>query len=253
MPKPLQLVPVNPGNQRCPTCGMAVRLIRRPSGQADHYEALSQESVSDKMPEIDKATSDKLQSLRKGKRTVAIVGLAFTSCSLAPFDDESVEIWGLNEEHAYPWMKRWNRWFQMHDSKYFRREASERGIKNHYPWLKEKYGKPIYMQHVYEDVPDSVEYPLGQIIEKFFGNARKGDVKFKYFTSTMPYMVAMALYEDFDRIEIYGIEMSAGDEYVAQKPCGEFWLGMILGMGKELYLPPSNQMLMGKLYGYQGY
>ena len=115
MAKPLQKVPVNPGNQRCPTCGMAVRVIRRPSGEADHYEALSQVTVSDKMPVADKATSDKLKVLRKGKKTVALVGMAFTSCSLAPWDDKDVEIWGLNEQHYYPWMKRWDRWFQLHD------------------------------------------------------------------------------------------------------------------------------------------
>lgn len=252
MPKPLQKVPVNPGSQRCPTCGMAVRVIRRFDGQADHYEALSQVTVSDKMPVADKATSNKLRILRRGKKTVALVGMAFTSCSLAPWDDEDVEIWGLNEQHYYPWMKRWDRWFQMHDRKYFTRVHNVHGIAEHYPWLQEEHGKPIYMQHLYEEVPDSVEYPLGQIIERFFGKARKGEKKFKYFTSTMPFMMALALYEGFERIEVYGMEMSGEEEYVQQRPCGEFWLGVLLGMGVELYLPPNNQMLMGKLYGYQG-
>ena len=154
----------------------------------------------------------------------------------------------LNEQHVYPWMKRWDRWFQIHERKYFTREV----VVEHYPWLQEKHGKPIYMQHMYEDVPDSVEYPLGQIIDRFFGKARKGDKKFKYFTSTMPYMIALALNEGVDRIEIYGMEMSGPTEYVEQKPCGEFWLGVLMGMGVELYLPPNNQMLTGKLYGYQG-
>lgn len=253
MPKPLQKVPVDPGAKLCPTCGMAVRIIRRPNGQADHYEALNPISLSTKLPEIDKATSDKLKLLRKGKKTVALVGMSFTSCSLAPYDDENVEIWGVNEEHLYPWLKRWDRWFQMHPEQYFRRDAGKRGIPGHYPWLQEKHGKPIYMQHVYEDVPDSVEYPLGQIIDRFFSKARKGDAKFKYFTSSMPYMVALALYEGVERIELYGMEMAGSDEFVAQKPCGEFWQGVILGKGVELYLPPNNQMLTGKLYGYQGY
>ena len=255
MPKPLQKVPVDKYNQRCPTCGMAVRIVRRPSGEADHYEALNQLSVSDKMHEVDEVTSEKLKALRKGKKTVALVGMAFTSCSLAPWNDENVEIWGLNEQHYFPWMKRWDRWFQMHEKKYFTRNHKiqhAHGIVQHYPWLQEKHDKPIYMQHVYEDVPDSVEYPLAQVIEKFFGKARKGEKKFKYFTSTMPFMIALALYEGFERIEIYGMEMSGPDEYVEQRPCGEFWLGVLLGMGVELYLPPNNQMLTGKLYGYQG-
>ena len=249
--KALQQVPVTPGGQNCPTCGMAVRIIRRASGAADHYEASPQLNFVEEMPVVDEETSDKLKLLRKGKRTVAIVGMAITSCSLAPFNDENVEIWGLNEEHDFPFMKRWDRWFQMHPHKSFTREISERGVKNHWPWLQQKHGKPIYMLHVYEDVPDSVEYPLAQVIERFFSKALRGEKKYKYFTSTMPYALAFALYEGFDRIEIYGIEMCGPDEYVAQRPCGEFWLGVLLGMGVELYTPPDNQLLSGRLYGFQ--
>jgi len=231
---------------------MAVRIVRRESGAADHYEALSQQATDAALVEVDKATSNKLKKLREGKKTVAFVGMAPTTCSLAPYDDENVEIWGVNEEHHYSWLKRWDRWFQMHERKYFTRIYDVRGLQDHYIWLQEKHGKPVYMQHVYEEIPDSVEYPLGQMIDRFFGKVRKGDAKLKYFTSTMPFMSALALYEDFDRIEIYGMEMSGADEYVKQRPCGEFWLGMILGMGKELYLPEGCQMLAGKLYGYQG-
>ena len=248
MPKPLQKVPTNPGGRSCPTCGMAVRIIRRENGEADHYEALDQKSVADKLPMLDKATSDRLKLDRKGKKTVAFVGMSFTSCSLAPWDDESVEIWGVNEQHIYPWMKRWDRWFQMHERKYFTSGV----VPDHYPWLQEEHNKPIYMLNVHEEIPDSVEYPLAQMTARFFGNARKGDKKFKYFTSTMPYMTALAISEGFDRIEIYGMEMSGPTEYVKQKPCGEFWLGVLLGHSIELYLPPDNQLLLGKLYGYQG-
>ena len=252
MPVPLQKVPVKPGGQRCPTCGFGVRIVRRSDGSADHYEPLTLAAISEELVGVDKETSDRLKRLREGKKTVAFVGMAATSSSLAPYDDENVEIWGVNEQHHYVWMKRWDRWFQMHDRKSFSRLHDTRGLAQHYDWLQENHGKPIYMQHVYDEVPDSVEYPLGRMIEKFFGNVRKGEEKFKYFTSTMPFMSALALDEDFDRFEIYGMEMGGEDEYVAQKACGEFWLGMILGAGKESYLPPNNQILTGGLYGYQG-
>ncbi len=251
MPKPLQQLPVDSGAQKCPTCGMAVRIVRRPNGQADHYEALNQITIEGDLTEVDKATSDKLKKEREGKKTVAFVGMAFTSCSLAPWDDENVEIWGLNEEHHFPWFKRWDRWFQVHKEKSFSRRIDKRGFQDHYLWLQEERGKPIYMLHVYDKVMDSVEYPLAQILEEFFSKAWKGDENIKYFTSTMPYMVALAIYEGFERIEIYGMEMSGADEFIDQKPCGEFWLGVLLGRGVELYLPPDNQLLAGKLYGYQ--
>ena len=87
----------------CPTCGMAVRVVRRTyDGEADHYEALIVgEDVARVLPPQDPETAAKLRELRKGKKSVAIVGLAPTSCSLAPFDEEGVEIWGLNEAHAF--------------------------------------------------------------------------------------------------------------------------------------------------------
>ena len=73
----------------CPTCGMAVRIVRRVyDDEADHYEALIVgEDVAKVLPPQDPETAAKLRELRKGKKTVAIVGLAPTSCSLAPFDD----------------------------------------------------------------------------------------------------------------------------------------------------------------------
>jgi len=86
---------------------MAVRIVRRVDGYADHYEALVVgEDIGGILQTQDPVTAQRLRDLRKGKKTVAVVGMAATSCSLARFDDEDVEIWCLNEAHAFPWMKR---------------------------------------------------------------------------------------------------------------------------------------------------
>ena len=79
-------------NTHCPVCGMAVRVIRRVTGEADHYEALRiGEDVAKVLPPQDPKVAKKLRRARKGKKTVALVGLSPSSCSLAPFDDEDVE------------------------------------------------------------------------------------------------------------------------------------------------------------------
>ncbi len=47
--------------------------------------------------------------------------------------------------------------------------------------------------------------------------------------------------------------MAADEEYANQKPAAEFWLGVAVGSGCEIYLPPGNALL-GKemqLYGYE--
>ncbi len=47
-------------------------------------------------------------------------------------------------------------------------------------------------------------------------------------------MIAMAIYRGGQRIETYGIHMSTGVEYRAQKPSCEFWFGYALGAGIEV-------------------
>src|SRR3990172_2662949 len=199
----------------CPTCGMAVKVVRRVyDGEADHYEALIVgEDVAKVLPPQDPETAAKLRELRKGKKTVAIVGLAPTSCSLAPFDEEGVEIWGLNEAHAFPWMKRWDRWFQIHATESCKRYIAKRDVRGHFDWLKQKYHadvaipdrsltifeklrlmlrknerehyntqkkenlKPIYMQYWHPLVPNSIGYPLHEVVDEVFHNFRRGDTK----------------------------------------------------------------------------
>ena len=235
----------------CPTCGMAVRIIRRAyDGEADHYEALiGGEEVGGILAEQDPETAEKLRKLRKGKKTVALVGMAPTSCSLAPWDDPEVEIWGLNEAHAFPWMKRWDRWFQVHATESWKRYIAKRDVRGHFEWLKQEYKKPVYMQYWNPEVPDSIDYPLYEVVSEFFKNFRRGEDKVKYFTSTIAYMFGVALLEKFERIEVYGFEMADDIEYVRQKACAEFWIGMALGRGVEVYTPHNCQILYSDLYG----
>lgn len=235
----------------CPVCGMAVRIVRRVDGYADHYEAIvSGVELGKDLPAQDKKTAKKLKKLRKGKKTVAIVGMAPTSCSLAPFDDEDCEIWLLNESHAFPWAKRATRWFQIHETESWKRYIAKRDVLNHADWLKENpLDVPIYMQYYKKEVPKSMGYPLHEVNELAFSLFRRGDKKVKYYTSTFAYMMGIALLEDFERIEIYGFEMADDIEYVKQKACAEWWIGFAMGRGVEVYTPPNNQIMWSELYG----
>lgn len=237
----------------CPTCGMAVRVVRRVyNNEADHYEAMIVgEDVAKVLPPQDPETSARLKELRQGKKTVALVGLSPSSCSLAPFDDPEVEIWGLNEAHAFPqWFKRASRWFQIHNTESWKRYIAKRDVRGHADWLKKnEWNIPIYMQFYVDEVPNSVGYPLYEVVEKVFGNFRRGENKVKYFTSTFAYMMGIAVLEDFERVEIYGFEMADEIEYVQQKACAEFWIGYAMAKGIEIYTPPNCQILYSQLYG----
>jgi len=139
------MVPVIVGDQsdrtHCPICGMAIRLERQTYYNTEHYVArMDSTDMASVLVHQDEKTAKKLKKERKGKKTVAFVGLAPTSCSLAPFDDPDVEIWCLNEAHAFPsWLTRWDRWFQIHAPKSWKRDIAKRNVRGHYNWLKQEH------------------------------------------------------------------------------------------------------------------
>ena len=248
----VRLVDKGQGITKCPVCGHPVRMIYRDGKRLDRYEPITMQQGWDgqELAPVDSFTDKKLRKLRKGKKTVAMVGMATATCALAPYKDKDVEIWALNEMHAFPWLTRATRWFQIHHSTLWKRDIAKRNVHGHREWLQENpLDIPIYMQYYQEEVPGSVEYPLRDVCAKFFKNIRRGDAKIKYFTSTLAYMMGIALLDGFERIELYGFEMSSSDEYVEQKGCAEFWIGLAMGLGIEIYLPPRCILMWSNLYG----
>jgi hypothetical protein len=235
---------------RCPTCSMVVRIVRRDGGHADHYEPVNLEAIDTILAPQKPEVAERLRKLREGKRTVALVGASPSSCALAPYDDLSVEIWGLNEEHVFPWMKRATRWFQLHPQSSWEREIAKRDITGHAQWLrKNPWNIPIIMAHPHDDVPKSTPYPLRQVAEKAFKGLRHGEEKVRYFTSTFAYMMGYAIeMEHFDRIEVYGVEMASGTEFQEQKACMEGWIMYALAKGIEVYLPDECKLMTAPLY-----
>jgi hypothetical protein len=229
----------------CPTCGSICRIVHRDDGHADHYEA-HDDRMAPVLAEVDSTTANKLREKRKGKKTVAIVGKSPTSCSLAPYREKDVEIWTLTNAHKFPWMKRWDSLFEMHTENVIAQQYPDQ-----IPWLLEKHDKPIYMQFKHDAIQGSVEYPFRDICDTFFKDAYHGAVRVKYFTSTFAYMIALALYEGFERIECYGFEMQFDDIYGYQRKNAEFWMGLAIGKGVDFYLPQNCPILQAKLYGYE--
>jgi hypothetical protein len=190
------------------------------------------------------------EAKRHGKKSVALVGMASTSCELAPFDDPNIEIWGCNEMYVFPWMKRADRWFQIHTKDSWSREVAKRGIRGHKEWLmRNEWNIPIYMQRTFEEVPNSIPYPLKEVCDRFFKNFRRGTDVIKYLNSTFAYYMGVALLEGFQRIEIYGFEMVNEIEYTKQRDCAHFWIGMAMGMGVEIYTPPGCNLMTTDIYG----
>jgi len=224
--------------------------MRRDDGSADHYLFVNEQGRHFLPNPIPPILADFLRASRQGKKTVALVGAGWNSAPWAPWGEDGVEVWGMNESHSYPWFKVEGiaRWFQLHPKSTF---TKERGF-NHWEWLQKEHPFPIYMQQVYDDVPSSVKYPLREIQKALIGNIYRGEEKIKkLFSSTFNYQLAQALYENVDRIEFYGIEMLVGGEYIYQREAMAFWLGKADGMGVEWWMPESCSLLAQPLYAYE--
>jgi len=197
-----------------------------------------------------------LKEARKGKKTIAIVGFAPTTRDIAPYDDPDVEIWGLNEAYKYDFMKRWDRWFQIHQPWSYRRPEN-RNDPDHWEWLQKDHDFPIYMQDVDPDVPASIKLPLQEIIDTFLPNVIRGEGEvIEYFTSSYAYLAGFAALlhkDDLEnlRLETYGFEMSTMTEYHYQKGSTEFWMGLLAGKGADIWAPEDCKLLHGLKYGYE--
>lgn len=105
---------------------------------------------------------------------------------------------------------------------------------------------PVYCTKVFPDLPTSMEYPIDDIVS-YFGT--------DYFGNSLDYMIALAIYQGYEAIHTYGLNMSQGSKYIYEKPSTTFWLGVALGRGIELYLEGDECQLLstmnGKMYAYQ--
>ncbi len=98
-------------------------------------------------------------------------------------------------------------------------------------------------------IPTSIRYPLEELVDHF---------QTDYFTNTVTYMLALAIYEGIDAIDLYGVNMTLGTEYENEKGGVEYWIGRAQGQGIKVKVHGKESELFkvngfyghGKLYGY---
>jgi len=171
-------------------------------------------------------------------KKVAIVGFA-ESRKKAPYDDKEFEIWALND--MYNVIPRADRWFELHNRALVEVCRARDNGAAHIEWLKDC-KIPVYMQKHYDDIPNSVEYPIEEYIKKYRD----------YYTNTVSYMLCMAIDEGYNEIHVYGVDMAQNTEYSEQRPSVEYWIGYAEGRGIKVYIPPESDLLKQSYrYGYE--
>ena len=175
-------------------------------------------------------------------KKVALVGCANSLTHVERLfpDIKNYEIWGLNQLYKlYPTIvKHATRWFQIHHEDIFLE-----GDHNTLDWMNGEYHFPIYVREKYADrFPCGVPFPKHELIEEFG----------RYFSSQISWMLALAIYEGFEEIHLYGIHMAVDDEWAFQKDGVEYYIGLARGMGIKVFAPPTCELLKtGFMYGFE--
>ena len=171
---------------------------------------------------------------------VAIVGFAPSSMGLAPFDNQSIEIWGINELYIVSEVTRIDRLFELHSYERFTQKDRN---PNHLKWLQENKDVLIYTQRKYKDIPRSIAFPFDVIVEKTQTN---------YFTNSISWLIAFAVISGAKKIELWGIDMARAEEYESQRPSVEYFVGWARGLGVEVLIPDQSDILLTThLYGLE--
>lgn len=87
-------------------------------------------------------------------------------------------------------------------------------------------------------------YPIEEIVKEF---------KTDYFSSTVDYAIALALYKGHKEINLYGVTMDGSSDYYKIK-CGcDFWCGLAMGRGVKVTVHGVTTVMKtkdGLVYGY---
>jgi len=167
-------------------------------------------------------------------RIICICGFAETTREQANREPKDVEIWSLNR--CYTFLKRWDRWFEVHEAELYTGKSGLR--ESDYLDRIKASGVPVYMQHPDDDIPNAVQYPLQPIITQWRD----------YFTTSIAYMLALVAWEHINgqpvaEMHMCGVDMSAFSEYSEQRPCVEYWCGILDGLGIKVIIPVGSPVL----------
>jgi hypothetical protein len=184
-----------------------------------------------------------LKSIKKNKKVI-LLGTA-NSLKITPWDANDVDYWACAPVVTHEPAKghRIDVLFEMHYMEYWLTILERLN-----EIAKDNPNTTIFMQQKVSQINNSVAYPLKEI-QEFASHPKLRN----YFTSTIAYMIALAIYLGYEEIDLYGIHMAADEEeYSLQRSCCEAWLNFGLGRGVGYWLPDESSIMSSDhLYGYE--
>ena len=192
------------------------------------------------------------------KKTVRFIALGPSAVEAPPHTKgDGVEVWGIQ----YTWQHfTIDRGFVMDDEEWIVAKNSSFQMPKDIAKDMREAKVPIYVAKKWESVPNTIEYPITQILEHF-------RLPRPYFMNSMAYMFALAIFEGFERIETYGLDLryftDLGDEmhyehnWLDETHCVAFWAGLAMGRGIEVVTTKRSSVMKPvypgdpAMYGYE--
>ncbi|CAB4214591.1 hypothetical protein UFOVP1454_52 [uncultured Caudovirales phage] len=166
---------------------------------------------------------------------IAIVGTA-QSANDAPIGVEGWKIWSLP-----PNVQRWkgidkaDEWFELHELPSLVQDCG--ADKAFFDSLR-VLGSKLTVIEPSEEVPEAKLYPRQAIIDAFG----------PYFTSSIAWMLALAIQTNPETIGIWGVNCSGTAEYAEQRACIEYLIGIARGKGIKVQVHTDSMICKAFLY-----
>jgi hypothetical protein len=188
---------------------------------------------------------------------IALLGSASSSLRLAPFGNQEWRIWACSPG-TYPLLSRCDAFFELHrwEPGVIGRPETQR------QWFSPEYvawmGKQslVWMLEPVSEIPNSKSLPYEELCQRWGSY---------FWTSSLAYMLAMAMDEIIaerarrkasgmsevdleaasktDMVGLWGVDMSATEEYGYQRAGCQFFLCMANMLGIGVYVPPESDLL----------
>lgn len=202
-------------------------------------------------------------------KIVRILGLGTSLYEAKPEPPEGVDVFGLQ----YTWKShKLHRAFIMDDRDWI--VAKNNNLGRNIQDEINSYDFPVYTAKLWGDLDHNIEFPLEHVIScfpnlkhKVLKRTDKGEeideIVGRYFLNTFCYMIALAIFEGYERIELYGIDMANSynraptETWEDERACCAYWLGVAVGRGIEVVISRGSRMTKPisdgnpSLYGYE--
>lgn len=166
----------------------------------------------------------------------------------APYSDMGYDIWAISgaayseslgknkipntDDNTWNTVHRLDMLFEMHKRPVFKSKLEKLST----------CAIPVMMQRHERDIPTSLAYPADDVSIALGGED---------YSSTIAYMLALALYRGYKHIDLYGIIMLHKTEYTVQRPGVKYYIGMATAMGVIVNAPEETALTIPKWrYGY---